>query len=127
MYRASAFGSTSEGKMCTKYSKGSSEVRVMRKCPLLASAREAYSGSADWSLRLEMAHSLSFVSLLLAFSNPTLVSAAALATLRIQPLVRILSTNSSGEQEWSPAIAGHAARSIQEGGARPSPSTTAAQ
>jgi len=65
----------------------------MRKWPLLASAREAYSGSADWSLRFEMAHSLSFASLLLAFSSPTLVSAAALATLRIQPLVRILATN----------------------------------
>ena len=76
-----------------KYSRGSSEARVMRKWPLLASAREAYSGSADWSLRFEMAHSLSFASLLLAFSSPTLVSAAALATLRIQPLVRILATN----------------------------------
>src|SRR5262245_20822613 len=127
MYKASAFGSTSEAKMRKRFSWGSSDERVMRKCPVLAPAREAYSGSASWSLRLEVAHSLRTASLFLAFSSPTLVSAAALATLRIQPLVKILATNSSGEQEWSPAIAGQAARSMHEGGVRPSPSITSAQ
>src|SRR5215467_12147241 len=115
MYKASAFGSASEAKMRNRCSRRSSELRVVRKWPVLAPAREAYSGSESWSLRLEMAHSLRIAWLVLAFASATLVSAAALPTLRIQSLVRILAMSWSGEQEWSPAIAGQAARSMQEG------------
>jgi len=90
-------------------------------------ARVAYSGSANWRSRLEAAHTFRVESRFFDFSSSTLVSAPTPPTFRIHSLFRVFSTSWSGEQEWSPAIAGQAARSMHDGFSRPSPSTVIEQ
>ena len=74
-------------------------VRGRRKWALLAPARVAYSGSADWSARLEVAMRFSICSRVVAVASWCLVLAATRATPRTQSLGRTFSTNSFGLQE----------------------------
>ena len=82
---------------------------------MFAPARLTYSGSAAWSSRFEVAMALSVWSRSFALSRLTWVSAATRATSRIHWLFRVRSATSFGLQEWSPAIAGMAAKSMHAG------------
>ena len=74
-----------------------------------------------------MATAFCFASRVVAFSRPTFVQALTLPTLRIQSLGSVVVSIRSGEHEWSPAMPAQAAKSMQTGAVRPSPSTRVAQ
>src|SRR5215813_14578527 len=111
---------------CSTYVLSTFSVRGSRKCALLAPARLEYSGSTCSSLMLSRAQASRTSSSRVAAANRLRKSEPSLATFMSHGAVTIFVVSSSGEQEWSPASAGHIARSRQVP-ARPPGSTALAQ
>src|SRR5215813_2269462 len=111
---------------CSTYVLSTFCVRGSRTCALLPPARLEYSGSTCSSLMLSRAQASRTSSSRVAAANRLRKSEPSLATFMIHGAVTIFVVSSSGEQEWSPASAGHIARSRQVP-ARPPGSTALAQ
>ena len=93
----------------------SSVSRVRRKWATFELARELYSGSLRSSSRFDHVRRLRASCSFFADARPLSRTAATSATSMTHVVSRTVLSISSAEQEWSPASAGNAAKSMQPG------------